>query len=437
MVSAFINREKLKDGGYNAAQCLHMFGVPESSYYAWLSRMKDRDGKQAARKASREHVKYMMREVVRSMNGFVPGKRTFKTWIFRRFGETVNIKRIASVMKEMNLVASKPHRDAYKHQASHNHPCAAPANLVCQDFFTGPRKVILTDITYLYYGRYRSVFYLCVFRDAYTRENLGWSMSQHMDVGLVRKAYDAMMERHRGEIDTGKSSVYLHSDQGSQYLSTEFRELLGDDGFVQSVSARGNSQDNSPMESFFSRLKTAILDLVAMSNDLVTAMLAVDGYMKRYNSEYYQYDLAGLTPEEFYLYATTGIYPLDSYFGIPAEKLMAVGDLKKVRRAYADEEAAKRREAARKRNAARRLINPELRVVQDVKILEKKIREWKGSENRAQIQVKHLEVILEKCRKAADYIRGLAEDVRERLSDPLEWRNHEELGYVFDMNELF
>ena len=50
-------------------------------------------------------------------------------------------------------------------------------------------------------------------------------------------------------------------------------------------------------------------------------------------------ETAGLTPEEIYLYATTGIYPLDGYFGVPASEMMAIDDIKKVRRAYADEEA--------------------------------------------------------------------------------------------------
>lgn len=45
--------------------------------------------------------------------------------------------------------------------------------------------------------------------------------------------------------------VYIHSDQGSQYLSTSFQELLNDDDFIQSMSARGNSYDNAPIESFF------------------------------------------------------------------------------------------------------------------------------------------------------------------------------------------
>ena len=250
MVDSFLEKQKRLENGYTATQCFKMFGVSDSGYYAWKARQLDKDGKQAEKRRIRNDIKEKMRQIVIARNGVIPGKRTFRAELFRRYGLTVNVKRIASLMKEMHLVAQRPHKDAYKHQASHNHVCAAPANEVDQDFFIGPRRVILTDITYLYYGPYRDTFYLCVFRDAYTRENLGWDIGLNMTVDLVKNAYDCMLEEHGDELNR-KVSVYVHSDQGSQYLSTTFKELLEDDGFVQSVSARGNSLDNAPMESFF------------------------------------------------------------------------------------------------------------------------------------------------------------------------------------------
>ena len=376
-----------------------------------------------------------MRQVIIARNGVIPGKRTFRAELFRRFGLTVNLKRIARLMKKMNLVAARPHKDAYKHQASHNHVCAAPPNAVGQDFFIGPRKVILTDITYLYYGPYRSTFYLCVFRDAYTRENLGWNTGTHMDVSLVEGAYRAMMDRHGGELKD--TAVYIHSDQGSQYLSTSFKQLLEDDGFIQSVSARGNSQDNAPMESFFSRLKADIIDMAALCKTLAAALKLVDGYLKAYNGEHYQYELAGLTPEEFYSYATTGVYPLDSYFGVPASEMMAVEDLSKVRRKYADEEARKRREAAALRREQRRLIDPLKIIHRDQMLLDRMIGKWRGTELAAAKQVEHLKGILEQTKKAMAYVANLNKEKLYELRDPLAWRNYEELSYVFAMNELF
>ena len=419
---AFILRQKARPDGYTTSSCLRMFGVSKSGYYAWVGRQEDRNGSRAQKEHYERDIMGKMRQIVVARNGIIPGKRTFRVELFRRFGITVNVKRIARLMKRMNLVAQVPHKDAYKHQATHNHVCAAPPNAVGQDFFVGPRQVILTDITYLYYGPERSVFYLCVFRDAYVRQNLGWAAGTKMDVGLVKEAYDAMMEKHGNELKG--SAVYVHSDQGSQYLSTTFSQMLEDDGFVQSVSARGNSQDNAPMESFFGRLKADVIDLVARCRNLDAATRLVDGYLKAYNTEHYQY-------------ATTGIYPLDSYFGVSASEMMAVGDIKKVRRAYADEEARKRREAVAAKREARRQIDPVRTISRDQALLDRMISKWRQAGNAAQKQVEHLQGILEQTKEAMKYVVNLTLEALEELKDPLSWRKHEELKYVFAMNELF
>ena len=436
MVDSFINKQRAKENGYNVTQCLSMFGVSDSGYYAWKGRKLDKTGTQAERKAERDAMKEKMRQIVIARNGVIPGKRTFREELFRRYGLTVNVKRIAALMKEMNLVAQKPHRDAYKHQASHNHICAAPENAVCRDFFIGPRRVILTDITYLYYGRSRNTFYLCVFRDAFTRENLGWQSGNSMNTALVEGAYRKMMDKHGDELKK-ETSVYVHSDQGSQYLSTTFKQLLEDDGFIQSVSARGNSQDNAPMESFFGRLKTDILDMVAMCRKLESARKLVDGYLKAYNEEHYQYNLAGLTPGEFYQYASTGIYPLESYFGVPAAVMMSTGELSRVRRIFADGEAKKRRETAREKRKIQKMIEPLRILLRDERLLEKQIRRWEESRQTADLQISNLKNILGQVQKAKEFLLTLTEEKREELKDPLAWRNYQELSYVFSMNELF
>lgn len=412
-----------------------MFGVSRSGYYSWVGRLEDKSGKRAQKEEQERDICEKMRQVIIAKGGIVPGKRTFRTELFRRFQIKVSTEHVAALMKKMNLVAQIPHKDAYKHQASHNHVCAAPPNGVAQDFFIGPRRVILTDITYLYYGYSRKVFYLCVFRDAYTRENLGWEVSTHMDVSLVRAAYDNMMAKHAPELKD--SYPYIHSDQGSQYLSCTFKQLLEDDKFIQSVSARGNSQDNAPMESFFSRLKTDIIDLVALCTSFGSACALINGYLNAYNTEHYQYGLAGLTPHEFYQYATTGIYPLDSYFGVSAKDMMAIGDLKKVRRDYADDEARRRREASASKREARRMVDPLKIIRKDQALLSRKIKEWQRSESVAHTQIEHLEMIFEKTKAALQFLLSLTKEKLDKLKDPLVWRNYKELSYVFDMNELF
>lgn len=54
----------------------------------------------------------------------------------------------------------------------------------------------------------------------------------------------------------GKPDALLHhSDQGSQYTSQHFQELLAENGVTCSMSRSGNVWDNAAMESFFSSLK--------------------------------------------------------------------------------------------------------------------------------------------------------------------------------------
>lgn len=52
------------------------------------------------------------------------------------------------------------------------------------------------------------------------------------------------------------AGVLVHSDQGSQYASEEYRGILKRYGMVGSMSRKGNCWDNAVAESFFHSLKT-------------------------------------------------------------------------------------------------------------------------------------------------------------------------------------
>ena len=378
------------------------------------------------------------REIVRRL-GFVPGKRTFRVHMFRDFGIVVGVKWCARVMREMRLVANRPKKDAYKGQATHDHWCAAPADLVGRGFQVEPRQVILTDITYLYYGPNRTTFYLCCFLDAYTREVLGAAAQTTMTTALVEEAYQRMMEAHGHELGESTTSVYIHSDQGSQYTSTTFRELLEDCSFVQSCSRRGNSLDNAPMESFFGRMKCRVADLVALCPNAGTAIRMALGYVDRYNNEMYQDKLAGLTPAEYHAYVTTGIYPCDSYFGVEATELMPIGALVEARlaRERAREERARERRERRKAEAERLSKSPEQIVLRDQRRLIREKSRWNESLVLSQLQIAHIDEVLDENRAALEFVRSAPPEVLEELRDPQRWRDHEELSYVFRMNELF
>ena len=87
--------------------------------------------------------------------------------------------------------------------------------------------------------------------DLFSRRVVGWSMSAGMTDQLVANALLMAIWR-RGKPD----ALLHHSDQGSQYTSLQFQQLMAESGIICSMSRSGNVWDNAATKSFFSSLKT-------------------------------------------------------------------------------------------------------------------------------------------------------------------------------------
>lgn len=412
---------------------LKVFNVSKSGYYSWLKRYNN--PVENKEEIEEKEIVEKMKAIIKKL-GFVPGKRMFVDYFFRDYNELYDVRKIKRIMDKYNFKANRPKKDAYKGKATHNHECACYQNYVDQDFKKGPRQVILTDITYLYFGKKRNLFYLCCFKDAYTNEILGFSIDKRMTVSLVIDAYEMMMESHSEELKK-EPKVYIHSDQGSQYLSTTFSKILKDDGFVQSTSARGNSQDNAPMESFFGRMKTAILDIIALCPCYDKAVELVSNYIESYNNQY-QHVLACLSPKEFYKYSTTGIYPLDSYYGIKADDLLTVEDIVKAELERQQEKKNKRKEANRKKRIERaNLDDPLSIVVRDIAILNNKINKYDKKIDILNNKKRNCKDIIKEAEVAYEFICSASDEIIEQLKVRTNWINYEQLHYVYRMRGFF
>lgn len=413
-----------------------MCGVSRSSFEGRKKAREKEEKRIAEKKDSEDALKEKMRSIAKKL-GYVPGERGFKVFLWRDYDINIGRKLIRRLMKEMHIFANTPKKDAYKGMAKHDHPCTAPANLVNQKFRIAPRKIICTDITYLYFGPLRTTIYLCVFRDAYTKEILGWALKNLMTTELIKTAYDRMMKKHGKELK--QPGVMIHSDQGCQYLSASFKQLLEDDGFLQSVSARGNSQDNAPVESFFSRMKTAVLDLIALCRNIDQAEELLEGYFDSYNNEIYQMDLAGLTPHEFYLYCETGIYPCDNYFGIKAAELRSLESLIRSKLQKAEEKARKMKEIYQERSRAAQLLkkDPLQLTIDDQKLLMRVIDRYTKHRDEMNKEIERLTDVLRQATEAQTYMASLSLEEREKYRSPLSWQNDPHLQYIYGMSGLF
>jgi transposase InsO family protein len=167
-------------------------------------------------------------------------------------GVHCNRKTVEKCMREAGIVA-KSHRKFRVRTTDSNHEHPVAANLVNRDFQpSGRNQTWVTDITYV--PTDEGWLYLAAVEDLFTREIVGWSMSEKIDSRLVVDALQMAIARHC----PGKE-LMAHSDRGVQYASEHYQRLLKEHGIACSMSRKGNCWDNAPMESFFATLKKELV----------------------------------------------------------------------------------------------------------------------------------------------------------------------------------
>jgi putative transposase len=136
--------------------------------------------------------------------------------------------------------------------------------------------------------------YLATWMDLFSRKIIGWHLADSMTAELVIEAFRKAILRER--LPPG---MIAHSDRGGQYVDTEFRELLNQRGFEQSMCRADETYDNAYAESLFSRYKAELLEGGAFA-DLEQArsetFAFIEGY---YNRIRLHSSLGYLSPEEF------------------------------------------------------------------------------------------------------------------------------------------
>lgn len=164
-----------------------------------------------------------------------------------RAGERVGPELVRKLMCEMGLIPLQPKPFRTTTEPDPNAPDTV--DLVKRDFSAQrPGTKVVGDITYI--RTWQGWLYLAVLTDCATREVIGYAMAEHMRTELVLDAVGMAMRNGRLEAD-----CIMHSDRGTQYTSTEYREKLVELGLRHSVGRTGQCWDNALAESFFASLK--------------------------------------------------------------------------------------------------------------------------------------------------------------------------------------
>ena len=134
---------------------------------------------------------------------------------------------------------------------------------------------------------------LSAIKDLNDHSIIAWDIEETETADLVTRTFDKALA-----ISNGAKPTVLHSDQGSSYTSGVFNKHLASNGVKHSMSRPGTPGDNSPMESFWSHMKTEFFNFHHALNREEMVQL-IEKCINWYNYKRRQETLNGMTPKEF------------------------------------------------------------------------------------------------------------------------------------------
>lgn len=196
----------------------------------------------------------------------------------KRIGRLMKVMGLKAIYQEPKTSIKNPQHKVYPYLLRHLD-------------ITRPNQVWCTDITYIPIKR--GFLYLTAVMDWYSRKVLSWRLSNTLDVGFcVDAVNDALAKYPKPEI--------FNTDQGSQFTSNEFTDVLKDNGIKISMDGKGCWKDNVIIERFWKSLKYECVYLQAFANGII-AKAGISQWLKFYNEDRPHSNFGLSTPAEAYM----------------------------------------------------------------------------------------------------------------------------------------
>lgn len=258
--------------------------VSRSGYYAWKDRPPSR-----RQQEDDELLKAIRRSHISSRGLY--GVRKIHADVKEQFGCGKN--RVYRLTKVNCIQSIRPRKYKATTNSRHNLPVAE--NLLNQNFHTeAPNTVWLSDISYI--PTDEGWLYLAGVVDLCSKDVVGLAMNSTMNKELAIQALNQAIGRERPS-----EGLIHHSDRGVQYASHAYQNMLRENGFIPSMSRKGNCYDNAPAESFFSTLKNELIHLRRFKTREEAKQAIFDYIEVFYNRQRRHSSLGYLTPLEFKL----------------------------------------------------------------------------------------------------------------------------------------
>ena len=139
-----------------------------------------------------------------------------------------------------------------------------------------PNLTWVGDFTYLSFkGKF---LYLATFMDLFTREIVGWHIANKHSKYLVMEAFlDGVVNQRMDK------PQYIHTDQGVEYTSQDYTDLIKNFGITVSMSTKASPWENAYQESFYNNFKTDLGLEFNRFNDVGELTAAIHQTINYYN----------------------------------------------------------------------------------------------------------------------------------------------------------
>lgn len=259
-------------------------GINKSSYYKWLSNI----GKQEIKKQEENKIIEAIKELYIKHKGCYGVERMTNALKIEK-NIQCNHKKVYRIMKENGyLSVIKPKKNYIAPGKPH-----PKHNVLKRNFDTScPYDKIATDVSEI--SMFGKKLYISPVKDLHTNMIESNELGEHATLVTVMKMFEKIKDKAIPE------GTIFHTDQGSIYNSPKYQKELEENNFIQSMSRKGTPIDNSPMESFFSTLKSEVIyNPLVKIKDFEDLKNIIKEYLEYYNTERIQKKLGYLTPKQF------------------------------------------------------------------------------------------------------------------------------------------
>jgi putative transposase len=225
----------------------------------------------------------VLRQLIDKVYGLYPFYGTRRMAVhLREQGYLINRKRVQRLMREMGLRGMAPGPDTSKPHPEHK----TYPYLLRGVEINAPNHVWGTDITYIRLGK--GFVYLVAVMDWYSRQVLSWRISNTMDSQFCVECLEDALKKY------GNPMIF-NSDQGSQFTSHAFTDVLKREGIAISMDGRGRALDNIYVERLWRNVKYEDIYLRGYES-MSELLMGLTRYFAYYNHQRPHQSLAYKTP---------------------------------------------------------------------------------------------------------------------------------------------